>query len=116
MIESMPKFIQGMFSFTGEGYGQPAPISEALSYTVPSAKRAQLIYFRGGSSAEDMVSVILLRDGKPMRYFPIGANGAVHVPLAVVEDLEPDQVLTLAIAAPLRAEGVLVIDIGLIEI
>jgi assimilatory nitrate reductase catalytic subunit len=116
MIESMPKFLQGVFSFTGAGYGQPAPVGEAATYTVPGAKRAQLIYFRGGNSADVMVNVVLLRDGKPMRYFPIGANGAVHVPLAVVEDLEPDQVLTLAVAAPSLVTGTLVIDIGLIEI
>jgi hypothetical protein len=116
MIESMPKFLQGVFSFTGAGYDQPAPVGEAVTYTVPSAKRAQLIYFRGGNSAADMVSVVLLRDGKPMRYFPIGGNGAVHVPLAVVEDLEPDQVVTLTVAAPAGVAGTLIVDVGLIEI
>jgi hypothetical protein len=114
MIESMPRFLQGVFGFTGSGYD--APVAVDVQYTVPGAKRAQLIYFRGGNSAGAMVNVALLRDGKVMRYFPIGAQGAVHVPLAVVEDLEPDQVLTLTVAAPAGVAGTLVLDVGLIEI
>jgi len=52
----------------------------------------------------------------PMRYFPIGAHAGVHVPLAVVEDLEPDQKITLVVAAPEGVAGTLVVDVGLIEI
>ena len=114
MIESMPAFLQGVFGFTGAGYDAPSAVD--VHYTVPGAKRAQLIYFRGGNSAEAMVNIALLRDGKVMRYFPIGAQGAVHVPLAVVEDLEPDQVVTLTVAAPPGVAGTLVLDVGLIEI
>jgi hypothetical protein len=116
MIESAPKFIQGIFAFTGNGYEAPAPIAAALDYRVPAAKRAQLIYFRGGNSSTEMVDILLLRDGEPMRHFPIGAKAAVHVPLAVVEDLEPDQQLTFQIAAPAGCAGTLVVDVGLIEI
>ena len=32
--------------------------------------------------------------------FPVGARGAVHVPLAVVEDIFPETVLELHVAAP----------------
>jgi len=116
MIDSVPKFLQGVFAFTGAGYDAPAPISDALDYMVPGTKRAQLIYFRGGNSTSEMVTVMLLRDGKPMRYFPIGATGSVHVPLALVEDLEPDQKITLLVAAPSGLTGTLVVDVGLIEI
>jgi hypothetical protein len=116
MIDSKPQFLQGVFAFTGAGYDKPVPVADALDYAVPGTRRAQLIYFRGGNSSGDMVSVILLRDGKPMRYFPIGAHAGVHVPLAVVEDLEPDQTVTLALAAPAGSSGTLVVDIGLIEI
>ncbi len=110
----MPTFLQGVFGFTGSGYGGPQTVD--VHYKVPGAKRAQLIYFRGGNSAAEMVNVALLRDGKVMRYFPIGAQGAVHVPLAVVEDLEPDQVVTVTVAAPPGVAGTLVLDVGLIEI
>jgi hypothetical protein len=116
MIDSIPKFLQGVFAFTGAGYENPVPIAAALDYAVPGTKRAQLIYFRGGNSSGDMVSVVLLRDGAPMRYFPIGAHAGVHVPLAVVEDLQPDQKITLQLAAPAGVSGTLVIDVGMIEI
>jgi len=116
MIESAPKFIQGIFAFTGNGYDAPVPIAAVIDYRVPGAKRAQLIYFRGGNSTGEMVDVVLLRDGAPMRHFPIGAKGSVHVPLAVVEDLEPDQLLTFHVAAPAGCAGTLVVDVGLIEI
>jgi hypothetical protein len=116
MIESMPRFLQGTFTFTGHGYDTPTPISNMLSYDVPASKRAQLIYFRGGNSSTEMVNILLLRDGKLMRQFPIGAKDALHVPLAVVEDLEPEQKLTFLVAAPAALSGTLVIDVGLIEI
>ena len=51
-----------------------------------------------------------------MRYFPIAAKGTEHVPLAVVEDLEPDTKIELFVAAPAGASGTLVIDVGLLEI
>ena len=41
-----------------------------------------------------------MRDGKPMRIFPIGAKAAMHVPLAVVEDLMPDSKVEVFVAAP----------------
>jgi len=114
MIDTIPKFLQGVFEFTGQGYTTPVPIS--LEYTVPGTNRAQLIYFRGGNSSTDMVNVVLLRDGVPMRYFPIGGSGAMHFQLAVVEDLQPDQKITLMVGAPAGATGTLVVDVGLIEI
>jgi hypothetical protein len=116
MIDTVPKFLQGVFEFTGGGYATPVPISEALDYSVPGTKRAQLIYFRGGNSSTEMVNVVLLRDGVPMRYFPIGGAGAMHFQLAVVEDLQPDQKITLMVGAPAGATGTLVVDVGLIEI
>ncbi len=116
MIDSIPQFLQGIYTFTGAGYASPTPISDALAYTVPATKRAQLIYFRGGNSSAEMVDVVVFRDGKVMRHFPIAAHGAMHLALAVVEDLEPDQTLTFSVAAPAGTSGTLVIDVGLIEI
>ena len=46
------------------------------------------MYFRGGNTTDELVCVVLVRDGAPMRYFPIGAKSDVHVPLRVVEDLD----------------------------
>jgi hypothetical protein len=51
-----------------------------------------------------------------MRYFPIGAKAVTHVPLAVVEDLFPETKLEIFFAAPEGMAGMLVLDIGLMEI
>ena len=115
MIESVPRIVTGFFSFRGAGYGNPVPLGEAASYKVPSDKRTQLIYLRAGNSADAMVSLVLLRDGAPMRLFPLGARAATHVPLAVVEDLFPDTALELRVAAPEGVSGTVVLDMGLME-
>jgi hypothetical protein len=115
MIDSEPKFIQGIFAFAGAGYAEPVPLVGA-SYAVPSDKRVQPLYFRAGNSSAEMVAIMLMRDGKLMRYFPIGAGSSSHVQLAVVEDLAPDTKLDLMIAAPEGAGGTVVVDLGLVEI
>jgi assimilatory nitrate reductase catalytic subunit len=75
-----------------------------------------MIYLRAGNSSPEMVVVSVSKDGAPMRLFPIGAKGAIHVPLAVVEDIDPGTTLDLAIAAPAGITGTVVIDFGLVEI
>ena len=111
-----PRFIQGTFSFTGRGLTSPHPLGDAARYIVPADKRAQLIYIRGGNSADALVSLVLTRDGKPMRYFPIGAKASVHVPLAVVEDIFPESRLEVLVAAPEGVSGIVVVDIGILEV
>jgi hypothetical protein len=115
MLEQ-PVFIQGHYAFEGKGLETPLPLEPAAIYVVPRDKRAQMIYFRGGNSAPEMIYVLLLRNQKPMRYFAIGAKGAIHVPLAVVEDLHPDTVLEVFLAAPAGVTGSAILDIGLVEI
>jgi assimilatory nitrate reductase catalytic subunit len=58
---------------------------------------------------------VLTRDGKPLRYFPIGAKASVHVPLAVVEDIFPESKLEVLVAAPEGVTGTVVVDFGLLE-
>jgi hypothetical protein len=116
MIDSTPRFLQGSFGFTGAGFADLALLDASLVYVVPSDKRAQLIYFRGGNSSADLACVVLKQDGQPMRFFPIGAKSSVHVPLAVVEDLQPETKIEVFFTASPGCEGTLVIDIGLIEI
>ncbi|BBY15442.1 molybdopterin oxidoreductase [Mycolicibacterium litorale] len=113
---STPRFLQGVFEFEGNGLDKPMPIDAALRYVVPAGAIAQPVYFRGGNSSDEMVTVVLFRDGKPMRYFPIAAKGATHVALRVVEDLLGDTVLELSVAAPTGCAGTLIVDLGLVEI
>ena len=57
-----------------------------------------------------------MRDGKPMRLFPIGARGDVHVALTVVEDFMSGAKLEVYLAAPEGVAGTVVLDIGLVEV
>jgi hypothetical protein len=113
---SSPRFLQGTFAFGGRGYDKPVPLDDALRYVVPAGATAQPVYFRGGNSTKQMISVVLYRDGVPMRYFPIAAKGATHVALRVVEDLLADTVLELSVAAPEGLHGTVIVDLGLVEV
>jgi hypothetical protein len=113
---STPVFLQGPYEFEGNGLDKPSLIDESLRYIVPAGASTQPVYFRGGNSTEEMISVVLFRDGKPMRYFPIAAKGATHVALRVVEDLLADTVLELYVSAPGGCRGTVVVDLGLVEV
>ena len=113
---SKPHLLQGVFRFDGQGLPNPHLLSSELAYTVPVGKRTQFVYFRAGNSAAELIYVVLLRDGRPMRYFPIGAKADVHVALAVVEDLMSGTQLEVHLAAPEGVAGHVVLDIGLVEI
>lgn len=113
---SAPRFLQGAFAFEGAGLDKPEPLDASLRYLVPPGAVTQPVYFRGGNSTDELITVVLFRDGTPMRYFPIAAKGATHVALRVVEDLLGDTVLELYVAAPAGVSGTVVVDLGLVEI
>lgn len=107
--------MQGVFEFEGRGLTVPQPMATRLTYKVPFDRRAQLVYFRGGNASGSLIYLLLTRNGSPMRYFPVGAQGAIHVPLAVVEDLHPETELEVLFAAPQGVSGSIVLDLGLME-
>ncbi|WP_236826960.1 MULTISPECIES: molybdopterin oxidoreductase family protein [unclassified Blastococcus] len=115
-VKSTPRFLQGVFPITGEGLAKPGPIDPALRYTVPAGCSAQALYFRGGNATGELVYVLLVRDGEPVRWFPIGARADTHVPLRVVEDVVGGSVLELHAAAPEGVTGEIVVDLGLVEV
>jgi assimilatory nitrate reductase catalytic subunit len=115
-MDTAPRFLNGIFAYTGAGLDKPMALDAKLSYKVPGDVRSQLIYLRAGNSSADLMVLVLMRDGKPMRYFPVGAKASVHVPLAVVEDLFPETKLEVFLAAPEGVTGYAVIDIGLMEV
>ncbi|HEY0469167.1 MAG TPA: molybdopterin oxidoreductase [Polyangiaceae bacterium] len=115
-MNETPKFIQGVFTFRGAGLARPAPLTPAAIYKVPFDKRAQLIYLRAGNATSELVYLVLNRGGKSMRLFPLGAKAAIHVPLSIVEDIDPESDLELCVGAPEGLEGALVIDMGVLEI
>ncbi|MFI7585770.1 molybdopterin oxidoreductase [Spongisporangium articulatum] len=111
-----PRFLQGVFPFSGAGLEKAEPLHESLRHVVAPGVVAQALYFRGGNSSDELVTLVLTRDGVPMRYFPISAKGDVHVPLRVVEDLPGGTVIELYLAAPEGVSGTVVIDLGLVEV
>jgi assimilatory nitrate reductase catalytic subunit len=113
---SKPVFLQGIYGFEGSGVDKPAPLHPDLTYTVPAGVTTQPLYFRGGNSTDELITVVLVRDGAPMRYFPIGARAGTHVALAVVEDIEDGATLELYLAARDGLAGTVVIDFGLVEV
>ena len=113
---SKPRFLQGIHPFEGAGVGKPALLHADLTYTVPAGVVTQPLYFRGGNDTDELVTVVLVRDGAPMRYFPIGARASTHVALAVVEDIEDGTVLELHVAAREGLSGTVVVDLGLVEV
>jgi assimilatory nitrate reductase catalytic subunit len=108
-------FLQGIFPFDGAGLEKPVPIHSQLSHYVPDGVINQTLYFRGGNSSAELVTVVLMRDGVPMRYFPIGAKGDVHVPLRVVEDIDGGSLIELRLLADTGVSGAVVIDMGMVE-
>lgn len=116
MIDSTPRFLNGAYAFQGAGYDKPALLDPSLVYVVPADKRAQLIYMRGGNSSGELAYLTLMKDGQSARTFPIGAKAGTHVPLAVVEDLQPDTRIEVHFGAAEGVSGTLVLDLGIVEI
>jgi hypothetical protein len=115
-VNETPAFIQGVYSYRGAGLACPIAFEPPVTYTVPVDKRAQTVYFRAGNASPKMIYLVLTRNGAPMRFFPVGAEGAVHVALAVVKDLEPESRMEILVAAPKGVETAVVLDIGFLEI
>jgi len=113
---SKPVFLQGIYAFEGAGTGKPVPLHADLTYTVPAGVTTQPLYFRGGNDTDELVTIVLVRGGTPMRYFPIGARASTHVALAVVEDIEDGTTLELQLAAREGLAGTVVVDLGLVEV
>lgn len=110
--DGAPILLQAIIPFEGRGLTEPQPLP--LRYTVPPRKTAGMFYFRGGSTVSGMVNVSVLRNGKPMRYFPIAAGSALHVSLAIVEDLPGGTHIEIYAAG--EGSGMLILDIGYLEV
>jgi len=115
-VHATPRFLQAIRNFTGAGLDDYLPFEPPVTYTVPEGAHAQCVYFRGGNSSDELVCVVLTRDGVPMRLFPVGARSSIHLPLRIVEDLLTETRLELHISAPEGAAGTVVVDLGLLEL
>jgi len=113
-VHASPHFLQAISPFRGRGLAEYLPLAPPLEFTVPEQGQAQCVYFRGGNSSDALVCVVLLRDERPMRLFPVGARASIHLPLRVTEDLMSDTHLEVHIAAPEGVSGTIVVDLGLL--
>lgn len=104
--------LQTITDIQGEGLNSPAPLN--LSYTVPQGCTAGVQYVRAGSTVGGMLNITLLQSGKVMRYIPVAAGSATHVPLAIVDELQPGTEVSVAVAA--EGSGTLILDIGVLEV
>jgi assimilatory nitrate reductase catalytic subunit len=115
-VHTTARFLQGIVRFTGHGLEKPTLLDPAFRYVVPDGVLAQPVYLRGGNSTAELICLVLVRDGQPMRYFPIGAKSGLHVTLRVVEDLDGGTALEVHLAAPDGLAGTVVVDLGLVEV
>ena len=111
-----PRFLQGAFGFEGQGLDKPAPLDASLSYTVPEGVTGQVLYVRAGNSSDELATVVLVFDGAPARWLPVGARSDMHVSLRVVSDLLAGSSVEIHYSAPEGATGTLVVDLGLVEV
>jgi assimilatory nitrate reductase catalytic subunit len=110
--EGQPVLLQTLTVIEGSGLDAPQPLG--LSYTVPRERTAGMFYFRAGSSVSGMVNISVMRDSKLMRYFPVAPNSAIHVSLAIVEELPAGTRIDILAAA--EGSGTLILDIGYLEV
>ena len=91
------------------------PARPGLVYRCPRDREAQLVYFRGGQRSAHLIYVVIMRDGEPMRYFPIGAESATHVALRSSRTCSPTRA-SRSTSPRREGAGQVVLDIGLVEI
>jgi assimilatory nitrate reductase catalytic subunit len=110
------RFIQGVFTYHGRGFAEPVPLEPKADYVVPAGQRAHLVYCRVGNPQSELICLILKRDGKLTRYFPVGAKAGAQMPHALVDDLLANSEIEVVVAAPEGLSGSVIIDMGFVEI
>jgi hypothetical protein len=112
---SKPRFLQGVFPFVGRGIYEGVPLEHDLGYTVAEGCAARVLYVRLGNHAGDLIYLTLTADDVPIRHFPVGPQGAMHIPLVVQEAHPPGTRLSFRLAAERGVSGTLVLDVGIDE-
>jgi hypothetical protein len=105
--------LQTITNVEGEGLDSPSQLD--LSYTVSQGCTAGVQYVRAGSTLPGMLNITLLQNDKVMRYVPVAAGSAMHVPLAIVDELQPGTEISIAVAAE-EGSGTLILDVGILEV
>ena len=117
-MHSTPRFLQGIFPFEGQGVDKPAPLHDGADlHRADGRHHPGAVLPRRQHARTSWSPSSCVRDGAPMRYFPIGARERrARRRCAVVEDLDGGTVLELHLAAPEGLTGTVVVDLGLVEV
>jgi assimilatory nitrate reductase catalytic subunit len=110
-----PRFLQGVFPFVGRGLFDPLLLDETLRFVVPPGRATTVVYLRAGNHSDDLIYLMLVADGAPRRYFPVGPKADANVALAIYEGHPAGTELSLHYAAPRGIPGTVVIDLGLVD-
>ena len=113
--QATPRFLQGVFPFTGRGFFEVGPLGDALCYAVPAGAKAEVIYFRAGNLSDDLLYLALCVNAQPVRYFPVGPKADFHVPLSITETYPVGTRIEIGLAAPRGLSGAVVVDVGILE-
>ena len=116
-MPSKNRFLQGIFEFQGLGIDKPAPLDDSLVYVVPDGSIAQALYFRGGNTSDELVAVVLMKDGVADALLPDrcqGRRARTTAGGARTSKAAPRSSCT----SPLRQglTGSVVVDVGLVEV
>jgi hypothetical protein len=114
--KAKPQFIQGTFPFIGAGITERIPLSHEAEYLVPEGCQAEVLYVRAGNHSNEIIYLTLCANSRPIRYFPLGKSEAMHIPLAIIEPHDAGTKLTIEISAVRGESGVVILDIGLLEV
>lgn len=114
--QATPRFLQGAFPFVGAGITERVSLSNEAEYTVPESRTAEVLYLRAGNHTGSLIYLTLCANNRPIRYFPLGNGEAIHIPLAIVETHPAGTTLSLQISAARGEEGLVIIDLGLLEL
>lgn len=113
--KATPRFLQGVYPFAGRGLFEIALLDDQLTYLVPEGKTARVVYFRAGNASDQLVYMAVAVNGTPVRYFPVGPNADIHVPLAIVDTHPSGEKIAVLFAAPRGTTGTLIVDVGIVE-
>jgi hypothetical protein len=115
-FDSLPAcFLQGIFPFVGKGIFESIAIDESLNLTVPKGVCAQVVYVRLGNHSDDLIYLTLTANDTPIRHFPVGPQGALHIPMVIRELHPPDTKLTFLLSAARGVSGTVIVDVGIQE-
>ena len=104
--------LQTITDIEGEGIDSSQDLN--LTYSVSQGCTAGVQYVRAGNTTEGMINITVLKDGKAMSYAPVAAGGAIRVPLAIVDELQPGTEISIVAAA--EGPGKLILDVGILEV